>query len=246
MSNSQDKGLAKAPSIREGETAEELGPYLFIQKKPGHRLTVDSVLLSDFLPELKKTDSVVDLGAGTGAIPLILSYKTPVERITGVEVDPESATLARRNVTANGLQTRITILERDFRDLKDDFPEGSFTVVVSNPPYMKAGTGRVSPYRGRDAARCELHGGLKDLVAVSRHLAGKKGRIYFVFPVSRLFEMLGELKKAGLKTGRLRFVHTDEKRPAKLFLIEAGRGEGIDLKIEEPLFLRRRSCEGSG
>lgn len=246
MPNSPDKGPAEAPSLQQDETAEELGPYLFIQKKPGHRLTVDSVLLSDFLPGLKKTDSIVDLGTGTGALPLILSYKTPVEKITGVEVDHGSAALARKNVEANGLQARITILERDFRDLKDDFPEGSFPVVISNPPYIKAGTGRVSPYRGRDAARCELHGGLKDLVAVSRHLAGKNGRIYFVFPVSRLFEMLGELRSAGLKTGRLRFVHTDEKRPAKLFLIEAGRGTDINLKIEEAVFLRRGRGEGEG
>ncbi len=237
MSKIPGKGPAQLPSVSEDETVEELGPYLFRQKKNGHRLTVDTVLLADFLPGLEKTDSVIDLGTGTGALPLILSEKTPVEQITGVEVDGVAASIARRNVEANGLETRITILERDFRDLKDGFPEGSFSVVVSNPPYIKAGTGRVSPHKGRDAARCELLGGLRDLVAASKHLAGEKGRVYFVFPVKRLFEMLGELRVVGLKTGRLRFVHTDEKKEAKLFLIEAGRGADIMLKMEEPVFL---------
>ncbi|HXI09303.1 MAG TPA: methyltransferase, partial [Thermodesulfobacteriota bacterium] len=189
-------------------------------------------------PRVGKTDSVIDLGTGTGGIPLMLSCRTPVQRVTGVEIDAEAASVARRNIEANGLEDRVTIIEGDYREVAGSFSEGAFTVVVSNPPYVKAGTGRVSPSRGRDAARCELRGGLKDLVAASRHLAGDTGRAYFVFPVARLFEMLRELKQAGLKTGRLRFVHTDKKKPARLFLIEAGRGAGLELKIEEPLFLR--------
>lgn len=228
--------MAKLPSISEEETVEELGPYFFIQKKTGHRLTVDSVLLADFIASPEESDSVIDIGTGSGAIPLMLSYKTGSGNIVGVEIDPESALTAKRNVVANGLASRITIVESDFRELKGVFSEGSFQRVVSNPPYVKTGTGRLSPHRGRDAARSELKGNLADLVEISRHLAGSTGRIYFVFPVRRLFEMLGEVKKAGLNAGRLRFVHTDPKKPAKLFLIEAGRG--LVLKTEEPVFLR--------
>lgn len=238
MSSTPEKGRVDPPSVHADETVDELGPYLFIQKKTGHRLTEDSVLLFDFLPRLCKNDSVIDLGTGTGALALILSSRTPVQRITGVEIDAPAASVARRNIAANGLEDRVTIIEGDYRDVAGRFPEGAFTVVVSNPPYVKAGAGRVSPTRGRDAARCELTGGLKDLVAASRHLAGERGRAYFVFPVARLFEMLRELKQAGFKTGRLRFVHTDKKKPARIFLIEAGRGAGLELKIEEPLYLR--------
>lgn len=228
--------MAELPPTLEDETVEELGPYLFIQKKTGHRLTVDSVLLADFLPPLKDTDSVIDIGAGTGAIPLLLSFKTPVRTIVAVEVDKAAADAARRNAEANGLGSRIKVLESDFRDLKAVYPqEGAFSVVVTNPPYIKAGSGRLSPHKGRDAARSEMFGGLTDLIGISRHLAGKKGRFYAVYPVLRLIEMLRELRKTGLSVGRLRFVHTSPKKAARLFLIEAG--EGLKLTIEDPAFL---------
>lgn len=217
------------------ETFEKLGPYGFIQKKKGHRLTQDTVLLSEFLLPLDETDSVIDLGTGTGAIPLVLAWKTGVSRIEGVEVDDVAASIAQRNIEANNLSSRISITKKDFRDLPGLYPEGAFSVVVSNPPYVKAGSGRMSPVHERAVARGEVMGGLKDLVEVSSHLAGKDGKIFYVFPVLRLFELIGEIKEMRLKARRLKFVHTKPDKTARLFLIEAGRtGE---LKIEEPVFL---------
>lgn len=224
-----------APEPAPGLTMERLGPFKFFQTRTGHRLTNDPVLLVDFLPRSEPKAPIVDLGTGSGAIPLLLAWKTGAESITGVEVNPVEAATARRNVEENGLAGRIDILNRDFRGLPGVYPEGAFPVVVSNPPYVKAGSGRVSPDEGRAAARSEVFGTLTDLVDVSRYLAGGEGRVFYVFPVIRLEEMLGELKRAGLRARRLRFVHTAPDREARLFLIEAGTtGE---LKVEEPVFL---------
>jgi tRNA1(Val) A37 N6-methylase TrmN6 len=217
------------------ETFENLGPYGFIQKKKGVRLTQDTVLLAEFLLPLQETDSVIDLGTGSGAIPLVLAWKTGVSRIEGVEVDGAAALIAQRNIEANDLSSRISIIKKDFRDLPGLYPEGAFSIVVSNPPYVKAGSGRVSPVRERAVARGEVMGDLRDLVGVSSHLAGKDGRIFYVFPVLRLFELIDEMKKTGLKARRLKFIHTKPGNTARLFLIEAGRIGA--LKIEEPLFL---------
>ncbi len=217
------------------ETFEKLGPYDFIQKKKGTRLTLDTILLAEFLLPLNESDSVIDLGSGTGAIPLILAWKTGVSRIEGVEVDDVAASIAQRNIGANNLSSRISITKKDFRDLPGLYPEGAFSIVVSNPPYVKAGSGRMSPARERAVARGEVMGELKDLIEVSSYLAGKDGLIFYVFPVLRLLELIGELKKRGLKARRLKFVHTNPDKPARLFLIEAGRTGG--LKIEEPVFI---------
>ncbi len=226
---------AAAQTLPEDETAEEFGPYRFIQKERGQKLTADTLLLAEFLLPLDETESVIDLGTGTGAIPLILAWKTGVTRLEGVEVDDGAASIARKNIEANGLSSRVSISKMDYRDLPGLYPERSFSAVVSNPPYVKAGSGRISPVRERAVARAEVMGGLGDLIGVSRHLAGRDGRIFYVFPVLRLFELVGELKRMGLKARRLKFIHTDKDKPARLFLIEAGRtGE---LRIEEPLFL---------
>jgi tRNA1Val (adenine37-N6)-methyltransferase len=224
-----------APDPTPELTVEDLGPYKFFQPRLGHRLTNDPILLVDFLPELNEKDPVMDLGTGAGVIPLLLAWKTKARAITGVEVQAEEAAIARRNVEENGLQDRISILNRDFRGLPGVFPEGAFPVVISNPPYVKAGSGRVSPDKNRAAARGEVFGTLTDLVDVSRYLAGTDGRIFYIFTVLRLDEMLTELKRAGLRARRIKFVHTGPDKEARLFLIEAATtGE---LKVEGPVFL---------
>lgn len=222
----------RRPQVSEGETLERLGPYFFLQRKAGHKLTGDSVELAEFAaPSLDETDTVIDIGTGTGAIPLMLAWKSRAGRITGVEIDGEAARTARKNVEANALSGRVGIMDRDFRELRECFPEGSFTAVISNPPYGKAGAGRISPVRERAAARAELHGGLADLVSISAYLTGGKGRVFFVFPTARLQEMLSELGKYGLRPTRLRFLGEEQGRTPRLFLIEAGSGKG--LKIEQ-------------
>lgn len=226
----------KGPSFEPDGSIERLGPYnILILKNTGLKLTQDPLLLLEFMLPLEKEDSVIDLGTGAGVIPVMLAWRSPVLKITGVEVEEKAVEAARRNLEANRLEGRVNILKRDFRELPEVFKEGSFRVVVSNPPYIKAGAGRISPVRERAYARSEILGGLKDLVPVSKHLAGAQGRIFYIFPVARLFEMLDELKRVGLRPKRLKFIHTNPKKTAKLFLIEAGRkGE---LKIEEPAFL---------
>lgn len=236
MGESKDmkSGPFHAPHIRDDETVERLGPFYFIQKKNGHRLTSDSVLLSDFITGITGHSRVIDIGAGTGAIPLLIAGRSQAA-ITAVEIEPGACETAGRNFESNNLAGRCKSINSDYRDLPDIYPAGSFDIIVSNPPYTRKGAGRPSPNKERQMARSEVMGGLSDLIAVSRHLAGDHGRIFYVFPVARLFEMLREVKKARLSVVRLRFVHFDRKQAARLFLIELGY-KGT-LRIEEPLFV---------
>jgi tRNA1Val (adenine37-N6)-methyltransferase len=226
----------KRPETTEQETIESLGPYFFIQRKAGHRLTNDSVALAEFAaPSLSEKDTLIDLGTATGAIPLLLSWKTEIKSITGVEIDKAAFETALRNVEANGLIGRVDMINADYRGLPRMYPEGAFSAVISNPPYTKSGAGRVSPKTERAVARSEVMGGLSELVKVSKHLAGGSGKIFYVFTVSRLSEMLGEAQKCGLKARRLKFIYTGKGMEPRLFLVELGSQGGLE--IEEPLFI---------
>lgn len=206
-----------------------------VQSDKGQRLTQDPFLLTDFLLPLKKEDTVIDLGTGTGIIPLLLCSRTEAQNIVGVEIEEKAATIAGKNIELNGLGSRVTIIEADYRELSGIYPQGIFSVIVSNPPYTKANSGRVSPNKERAMARSEVVGTLSELISTSKYLLSKDGRIFYIFPVSRLFEMLGEVREAGLKARRLKFIHTSPKKAARLFMIEIGfKGE---LRIEEPVFL---------
>ena len=221
-------------------TVEALGPFKFYQSAGGHRLTTDSVLLADFVlgadgVSAYRFNRVADLGAGTGAVALLIAAREQAASFTCFEINPSLAGLARRNIEENGLEGRVEVAEGDLRSRCLEYPAGAFSLVVSNPPYVKEGAGRVSPMPERAVARSERMCPLTGLITAASHLAGAKGRAAFVYPARRLDEMLEELGRAGLKALRLRFVHTKGGKAAKLFMVEAGRtGE---LKVEEPHFL---------
>lgn len=226
-----------------GERSEELGPYTFVHPMGGQEVTTDSLLLVEFALPICDGSTVCDLGTGSGIIPLLLAWKSGAGAITGVEVVSSSVEAARRNVTRNRLSERIAIVEKDWLDLPHIYGEGSFDLVVSNPPYMKRGEGRVSPDEVRDRARREGEGGLGGMLRVAAYLMGETGRLCLVYPVRRLHELMEVLGEAGLRATRLRFVYTSpptkpapkSKNEAKLFLLEASR-RGT-LKVEEDLYL---------
>ncbi|MEK6790866.1 MAG: methyltransferase [Deltaproteobacteria bacterium] len=197
-----------------------LGRFDFQQGKRGLRLTTDTVLLAQFVQCEERPVSIIDLGCGYGPIPLLLSDAFDDCHITGVEIDAEAAAICSRNVEVNGLKHRISILNADIRALPDSFAEGSFPIVVSNPPYMKIGSARISPDRQRAIARSEQTCTLRDIITTSRHLAGNAGRIFFVYVADRFDEMIEEARYAGLAPVRVRFVHTAPNRPPERFLIE--------------------------
>ncbi|MFQ5441213.1 MAG: tRNA1(Val) (adenine(37)-N6)-methyltransferase [Thermodesulfobacteriota bacterium] len=215
---------------------ENIGPYSFLYG-PGQPITTDTLLLVDFVLQglSDERGAVMDLGTGSGAIPLMLAAGSAVKDIVGVEIMSGPFKEAEANVRRNGLSSRIKILQMDYRGLPQEYEEGSYTHVVCNPPYLRAGAARVSPEEERAAARTEIYGGLAEILSVSRHLAGSSGGLYMVFPVRRLTELIIELERAGLRPVRIKFVHSGRKKECKIFLVEA-RKSG-PLRVEEPVFL---------
>ncbi|MFQ5354052.1 MAG: tRNA1(Val) (adenine(37)-N6)-methyltransferase [Thermodesulfobacteriota bacterium] len=217
---------------------EKIGPYTF--KEGGlDEITSDTLLLADFIPSLSASHNVIDIGSGAGAIPLLLASRNPGVKITAVEILRERADAARSNVEANGLSGRVTVINADYRGLAEKYPAGAFTHVVTNPPFVKQGSGRVSPVFERRVARSEAFGGLTDLIRLSSHLAGGRGGMYMVFTAERVTELLGALKDAGLAAVRIKFVHPCKGAPACRVLVEARQGLFEESgAVEEPIYLR--------
>lgn len=226
---------ADRPVPSTGFTVEALGPFKFYQPATGHRLTTDSVLLADFIlpAPVGGPFRVIDLGTGTGAIPLLLAAKARRARITGVEIERGLVGLARRNVEENGLGDRMDIVEGDMREVCAGLAQGSYDLVVSNPPYVRKGEGRVSPYPARAAARSEQSCTMAELISTAGRLMAGCGRFAFVYPARRLAQAFSELERAGLGVARLRFVHTGRKKEARLFMAEASFGK----RQINPIFL---------
>jgi tRNA1Val (adenine37-N6)-methyltransferase len=225
-------------TFREDEKLDELfnGRLKIIQKKEGYRFSLDALLLAHFSSHLS-AHSIIDLGTGSGIIPLILAGKTAAPTIVGVEVQEEMADMARRTIFLNDLPGRVTILREDLRNIRDCFPPASFDLVVSNPPYYPVSTGRINPTEQKAIARHEIMLSLEDLIAGAHYLVKPTGSVVIIFPAKRLSELLSALTQAGMKPRLLRIIYSQKKGEGKLVIIEACKGGNPELEITQPFFV---------
>jgi len=212
------------------------GKLKILQKKEGYRFSIDAVLLSQFV-KIRKDEKVIDLGTGCGILPLLLSQMAKASLFVGVEVQKSLAECAVKNVALNHLEAYLSILHLDFRQLKTSFPPGSFNVVVSNPPYRKYRTGRINPSMEKSIARHEIKATLNDLVSIASYLLPNKGRGYFIFPASRIVDLLVTLRTNDLEPKRLQLIYPCIGESAKFFLVESIKSSGIEMDIMPPLIL---------
>ncbi len=195
---------------------------------------VDAVLLAHFVT-VRKRDRVLDLGTGSGVIPLLLAALHPESRITGLEIVAETADMAARSVALNGLEERVRIDCGDYRRIAQIYGYGTFDVVTMNPPYREPGRGLVSPDPARAMARHELTGSLQEAVHAAATAVRYGGRVAVVFLAERLADLMTALRAHRLEPKRLRMVVPREGRPANLLLLEAVKGGGVGLKVEPQL-----------
>jgi len=224
--------------VKGEETIDELRKYglKIIQPRHGYRFSLDPLLLCDFAA-IREGEEGIDLGAGCGVIPLILSRMAAGTRLVGVESQKAMAELAMRNAAMNGLSGQVSVLHADVLEVKSHFAPSSFDLVVANPPYRKRGTGRISPKPGRDNARHESTASLADFLAAAKYLVRLGGRICFISHPSRLAEFLDEAGKLKLSQLRLRMVHGNPTAEARMFLLEMVKGRKADLRVLSPLFV---------
>ena len=221
------------------ETLDELTGYdlRIIQPRHGYRFSVDPLLLADFAG-VRRGERCVDLGTGCGVIALLLARLGEDCSVTGIEFQQVMADIATRNVLLNGLAQRVEIVEEDVVSLKSHFPVDSFDLVVSNPPYRRPGTGKVSPRAGRDDSRHESTATLADFLAAAKYLVKPSGRICLIYHTCRLAELMAQAAQQKLAPLRLRMVHGNSKAQARMFMVELAKGRTGELRVEPPLMVR--------
>lgn len=214
----------------------ERNGYGIIQRKDGFCFGMDAVLLSGFV-QVKEGEEVLDLGTGTGIIPILLEAKTKGRHFTGLEIQEEIADMAWRSVCLNQLEEKISIVRGDIKEAGKLFARASFDVVTSNPPYIHDAHGLKNPGELKAISRHEILCTLEDVVREAAGLVKPGGRVYLVHRPHRLIEIVSVMKQYKLEPKRLTFVHPFVDRDANMVLIEAVRGGGSMVKVEKPVIV---------
>ena len=207
-----------------------------IQKTDGFCFGMDAVLLSGFA-SVKPGERALDLGTGTGIIPLLLSAKTKGDHFTGLEIQTEIMKMAQRSVALNGLEKKIDIIQGDIKEASRIFGAASFDVVTSNPPYMNDAHGLKNPGDVKAISRQEVLCTLEDVVREGTKALKPGGRFYMVHRPHRLAEIITVMRQYKLEPKRMKFVHPFADKDANMVLIEAVRGGGAWLKLEPPVIV---------
>ena len=195
---------------------------------------MDAVLLSNFA-RVKKGESALDLGTGTGIIPILLSAKTQGERFVGLEIQEESADMATRSVLHNGLEEKIKIVNGDIKEAVEIFGPASFDVITTNPPYMIGQHGIANASDAKTIARHEVLCTLDDILRQSAKILRPGGRFYMVHRPFRLAEIFSKMVELKIEPKRMRMVHPFIDKEPNMVLIEGTRGGNSRMTVERPL-----------
>lgn len=221
-----------------GERIDELHRkgYRIIQKEDGFCFGMDAVLLSDFA-KVGKREKILDMGTGTGILPILMEARTEGGHFTGLEIQEEFASMAGRSVALNGQEDKIEIVCGDIKEASSLFGLDRFDVVVSNPPYMVADHGLANPDKRKAIARHEVLCDLSDLLRETKKVLKNKGRFYMVHRTYRMAEIIHQMVEYGLEPKRIRFVYPFADKEPNIMLIEAMKGAKSRIKVEPPLIV---------
>lgn len=224
--------------LLDGERLDDLvrGGLKIIQSPQAFCFTMDAVLLANFT-SVKKGDNIADLGTGTGVIPLLISTRNRVKKITGLEILPDCAERARRSVKGNRLEHLIDIIEGDICQAAEILGTGKFDLVTANPPYLPVGRGAQNQSGPIAIARHEILCSLESVIRAAARLVKYGGRVALVHRSERLADVILEMHNHRLGLRKLQLVYPQPGKKPNMVLLEAQLGGSPELVILEPFFV---------
>ena len=225
--------------LKENERIDDLEfkGLKIIQNEKGFCFGMDSVLLSDFAKNIKNNSSVLDLGTGTGIIPILLCGKTNLKKVVGIEIQQDVANMAKRSSQLNNLQDRFEVVNTNIIDLKNIYEKQSFDVIVTNPPYKKENTGITNENEAKLISRHEITANLEDFISISKDLLKDKGEFYMVHRPERLVDILSLMRKYKIEPKILKFVSPNKNKEPNLILIKGIKNANGFLRVEKNLYV---------
>ena len=224
--------------LKPGERIDDLqrNGYHIIQNPEKFCFGMDAVLLTGFARAQEK-DVLLDIGTGTGIIPLLMSAKYGCAHLTGLEIQEESADMARRSVAMNGLRDTIDIVTGYVKEADKIFKSASFDCITCNPPYMIGQHGLTNPDAPKAIARHEVLCTLEDVVRAVAKLLKPGGHFYMVHRPFRLAEIMTTLSQYKLEPKRMQLVYPYIDKEPNMVLVEAVRGGKPRMTVEKPLII---------
>lgn len=210
--------------------------YKIIQNPEVFCFGIDAVLLADFA-KAKRNDFVLDIGTGTGIVPILMFARYENKSYVGIDVQEDMVDMASRSVQLNKIEDNVKMLHLNVKDLRSVYHEGSFDIVTSNPPYMKGNAGLVNENESKMIARHEITCTLEDIIENASYVLKDKGKLYMIHRPHRLSDIMYFMRKYRVEPKRMRMIHPKEGKAPTMVLIEGVKYANPELVVEAPLYV---------
>lgn len=197
--------------------------------------SMDSIFLSNFA-KIKNNKKLIDIGSGTGIIGFRINYLSKLERLFLVEIQEEMSDLIRNTINKNNL-TNVELINEDLRNLSNYFEKSSIDYIVSNPPYKKMGTGILNDDENFLISRYEYKLKLEDILDFSYNVLKSNGKVFLIYSMERLIDVISESRARKLEPKRIRFISTNKDKKPHLFMIELVKNGQQNLFVEDNLYI---------
>lgn len=226
--------------LKENERIDDLQlkDLQIIQNTKKFCFGMDAVLLADFAAKsIKKDTRVMDLGTGTGIIPLLVYGRTEVEQIVGLEIQSEMVEMAKRSMMLNDVEDTIQIIQADLKAPPSQVLPNDYDVIICNPPYMVYKSGLINPTQAKAVSRHEILCTLEDVLTTAKKYLKSKGKFYMIHRSERLVDVLSMMRRFDLEPKTIRFIHPSTQQAPNLLLVMGIKGGNAHTKIEKPLYV---------
>lgn len=201
------------------------------------KFSLDGVLLADFVSLKLSTKNIIDIGTGTGIIPLLLSLKTKI-RIDAIEIQKELCKLFLKSIKYNKLENQINLINEDIKKFsKKEFNLNKYDIVISNPPYFS----KTDISTVKENARHENLLNLDELIDSSKRLLKNSGSLYLVYDSKRFIELVEKLKNNNFEIKRIKFVHETIEKDSSIVLVEAIKNGKPMTEVLPPFILYEKN-----
>lgn len=210
--------------------------YKIIQNPQVFCFGIDAVLLADFA-KAKKEDKVLDIGTGTGIIPILMFARYENKSYLGIDIQEDMVKMAKRSIQMNRLENNIEIRWLNVKDIKSHYPPESFDIITTNPPYIRGNSGIISKNKSKMISRHEITCSLEDIIKNSAYALKDKGHFYMIHRPNRLVDIMFLMRHYRIEPKRMRMVYPSKAKAPTMILIEGIKHANTDLIVEAPLYV---------
>lgn len=216
------------------------GKLICRQNLHGYRFSIDAVLLAHFVT-VKKKARMLDLGTGSGIISLILLYRhySILTECSGVELQESLAYLAKENIERNNFDSKSVLYQCDVRSLPKHIKAEAYDIIVCNPPFYPAKTGRINSNDEARLARHQIAADLTDFLKGASFAVKNRGNCFFIYPAELVTDFIDKSKRTNFELKKLRFIYSypQSDKGAQLVLLQCMKNGGVGVEVLPPLYI---------